>query len=235
MEYFRGQITEIRVNGNGETQAIIHAQDKNIPSPGQYLQAWNPADSDSPLPISLFPSGYFDDRAFLSAPPFPSKWKPGDELQLRGPLGRGFSHGLTVTRLGLISLDDSPDRLMAFADLVLNKNIEVALFSDTLPPKISTQIEVNPLSIANQAFKWADSVAIDTRPTSIEDILKKIGISPGESFPCPTEILINIPMPCAGIAKCGVCTLSDGKNKSLLTCEDGPVFSLTSQGLKISR
>ncbi len=235
MDYFSGHITEIKINGLGQKQALINSPKKFIPSPGQYIQAYAPSDIDTPLPISLFPIAIIDDRSFLSAPPIPSHWIPGIELQLRGPLGRGFKLENTTTKIGLIALDDFPDRLLPFAEHALSKNIEVALFSDIVPSNLSTQIEVNPLSIARQAFQWADNIAIDSPSISFEEVLSKIGVSSGENFSCPTQILINIPMPCAGIAKCGICTINGNNKYSLLACEDGPVFSLTKQGFQKSK
>jgi hypothetical protein len=52
-----------------------------------------------------------------------------------------------------------------------------------------------------------------------------IGLSEGIGLPCPAQVLITTPMPCAGLAKCGACAIASRRGWKL-ACEDGPVFDL---------
>ena len=115
------------------------------------------------------------------------------------------------------------------------RNIERAFFTDAKLPPLPTHIEANPLSAAQDGFSWADMIAVATPPLAYEEILNKIGIPPGDILACPTQVLVDIPMPCGGLGECGVCTIKGVKNKSLLACEDGPVFIFTSSGFQKKR
>ncbi len=234
MKQFTGTIHEIRINSNQEKQAVISNLPKLILNPGQFLQAYAPGDHDTPFAISLFPFKLFqEDNKFLTAAPIPNSWTPGTRLNLRGPIGNGFKIKNSIKRLAVISLDKSPDRILALAEMVLEGNIEVALFTDSILPQLSHQIEANPLSEVENAFDWADLVAIDSPSLPHEKILKKLGLKVGNPIPCPTQILLHSPMPCAGLAECGVCSIKNDNHKSLLVCEEGPVFRLTSKGFQI--
>lgn len=233
MKMFSGIIHEIKITANHQRQAVISCPEKYYPLPGQYLQAYPPANHETALAISLFPSEYrLNDEMFVTSSPIPLNWQPGTILNLRGPLGKGFKIAESVNRLGLIALGETPERLLALAQQALQQNIEVALFTDSVLPQLSTLIEANPISAAENAYQWADMIAIDTPPYPIEQILNLIGASSGNPFSCPTQVLVHIPMPCGGVGECGVCSITDEKNKSLLVCEDGPVFILTSTGFR---
>jgi dihydroorotate dehydrogenase electron transfer subunit len=39
------------------------------------------------------------------------------------------------------------------------------------------------------------------------------------------QVLVGTPIPCGGIADCGVCAVNT-KSSWMLACEDGPVFDL---------
>ena len=80
-----------------------------IPAPGQYILA-HARGSDSPLAVPVF----FSDSApngFRAAPFLPLAWTPGTQLNLRGPLGHGFSIPAFARKVALIAFDESPARL----------------------------------------------------------------------------------------------------------------------------
>jgi dihydroorotate dehydrogenase electron transfer subunit len=55
---------------------------------------------------------------------------------------------------------------------------------------------------------------------------KSLQLRAHEYLPCPAQVLVTSPMPCGGIAECGVCALPLRKKGYVLTCKDGPVFNL---------
>jgi hypothetical protein len=81
----KGLIAELILQ-DGYSYARLTCPESLIPAPGQYLLAGDASDSALPVPI------FYTDSApegFLALAA--DGWKPGDELHLRGPLGRGFS------------------------------------------------------------------------------------------------------------------------------------------------
>ena len=90
-----GRIIEL-IFENEQRLARIACPQNLIPSAGQYLQAGD--DSDDPLPVSLF---YTESAAegFIAAPPLHETWSVGQELFLRGPLGRGFTVPTSARRI----------------------------------------------------------------------------------------------------------------------------------------
>src|SRR5512134_1329567 len=89
-----------------------------IPSPGQYLLAGD--GSDSPVPVPLFHTDSAP-RGFIAAAPVPETWRPGIDLRLRGPLGRGFTLPAAARRVGLVAIDDTPARLNGLIPLALKQ------------------------------------------------------------------------------------------------------------------
>ena len=97
------------------------------------------------------------------------------------------------------------------------------LFTDAELPRLPTQVEANPLDALPDALSWADFLALDGPPDTLEGLGK---ILKG-TIRCPAQILVHIPMPCGGMADCGVCAVRTKKNKYKLACVDGPVFDLS--------
>ena len=89
------------------------------------------------------------------------------------------------------------------------------------------QVEVQPLRALAEVCGWADYLAFDAARESIpllRQTLETIGLLKirGES-----QVLIRTPMPCGGLAECGVCTV-EVRGDPQLACVDGPVFDLKS-------
>src|SRR5512142_2132479 len=100
-----GRIAEL-VLLDGGTAARLSCKDGLIPAPGQYLLA-HAAGSDAPLATVLFAARAFPD-GFLTPSPIPSTWVPAGRLQLRGPLGHGFTPPITARRIALVAFQSSP-------------------------------------------------------------------------------------------------------------------------------
>src|SRR3972149_7391694 len=115
MKIGEGQLHEIYLDSG----ARITCPPELIPAPGQYLLA-HARGSDSPLAVPIF----FSDSApngFRSAPLVNSTWLPGTRLNLRGPLGHGFSISASARKVALIAFDDSPARLRGLISIALKQ------------------------------------------------------------------------------------------------------------------
>jgi NAD(P)H-flavin reductase len=229
MNVFSASITEIELAQDGKRRAVIACPEEAIPAPGQYVQAHKSDDEDAVVPVSLFPGGWVGkekskNSRFIAAPPILPDWQPGDKLTLRGPLGKGFNLPKTAKHVGLVPLGETAARLLPLVRLALQQDAEVAIFTDSPLPRLPTQIEANPLGALPEALSWADFLAFDGAPDEIKGITDTLGVSPETPLPCPAQILIYQPMPCGGLADCGVCAITSTRRKQLLVCVDGPVF-----------
>jgi NAD(P)H-flavin reductase len=238
MKTRQGKIAEILLDGS----LRIECSADLIPSPGQYLHAHKPA-SDSPLPVSLFsmestPSG------FRSAPPAPLDWKPGDLINLRGPIGNGFHIPNSAKKIALIALDESIARLYGLISSSLKQNREVVLVCNSAPQDLPEAVEVQPLQALSDVLKWADYTAFDvprevrrtpnnetnlnlasaTHPLGLNQLKEMLKEQNQLSPKLEAQILIHTSMPCGGIAECGVCALTLSHEWKMI-CKEGPVFN----------
>ena len=154
------------------------------------------------------------------------EWGPGASLELRGPSGRGLRLPDRALRLALLAVGQTPARLMPFAELALSRSeTSVALFTDAHLPWLPAALEVQPQQNIAEALGWADFLAIDIPLTRLADLRRILGLGSGERLPCPGEVLVEAPMPCAGLAECGACAVP-GRGGWKLACKDGPVFDI---------
>ena len=191
------------------------------PGPGQYLVA-SSADPAEPLPVVLFPSGIDGDELCL-APPLPRWWEVGMRVTLRGPLGNGFHLPPLAQRVALAAFDFTPDRLLPLAYQALSRHAAVALYTQSAPASLPKEVEVLPLDLLNEAPTWADYIALDLPHSDLAAARAALGLGLYARVPCPTQALILTPMPCSGLADCGVCAVYTPGGWRL-TCSDGPVF-----------
>lgn len=215
-----------------------------VPAPGQYLLAHAPSEPDSPLPHPVFLAASHP-RGFYAARPLPVSWTPGTQLTLRGPLGRGFRLPASSRRVALAAFGDTPSRLLALLPPSLAQKAEITLLADTPPDGLPPAIEILPLTALAETVNWADYLAIDAPRAALALIQQMLspdscpppfGYTPSfatKPFPIATiigyttDILIETPLPCGGIAECGACAIQT-RRETLLACKDGPVFDLKS-------
>jgi hypothetical protein len=192
-----------------------------VPAPGQYLLAHALA-SDSPLPVPVF-SGGAAAGGFLAAPPLPAAWTPGTSLLLRGPFGRGFSLPASARRVALAALDSSPSCLLGLIPPALTQGASVVLVCDSPPADLPLSVEIQPRISLVDILAWADYLAIDVARDSAGDLRDMLGRNP--KHPNAGQALVHAPMPCGGIAECGVCAVQVSRGWKM-ACRDGPVFDL---------
>lgn len=219
----KGQIVELILQ-NGLRQARISCPENLIPSAGQYLLASGASSADI-LPVPVF---YTDSapQGFITSTPVPDSWTLGRELSLHGPLGRGFKLPASARKVALIAFDDSPSRLHGLIKPALTQSAAVVLVCDTVEEyALPDEVEIHPLSAWSEIVEWADYVAFDVAREHWFE-LRELLLNDGQLSALPeAQILIRTPVPCGGIADCGVCAVTLRSNWKL-ACKDGPVFNL---------
>ncbi len=215
----KGQVLELILE-DGFRYARVTCPPNLVPEPGQYLLASD--GTDSPLPVPL----YYTDSApqgFVAVTPAASRWVPGLVLDLRGPLGRGFSMSLAARKVGLVAFDDSPARLRGLIRPALKQEAAVVLVSSSAPDNLPDDVEVQPLSTLNEILAWADYVAFDVARENLHQLQEQVGKQNQVIARLGAQVLVRTPVPCGGIAECGVCAVNV-KSEWKLACKDGPVF-----------
>ena len=235
MKIGEGQLHEIYLNSS----VRINCPPELIPAPGQYLLA-HTRGSDSPLAVPVF----FSDSApngFRSAPLLDSSWLPGTRLNLRGPLGHGFSISSSARKVALIAFDESPARLHGLISIALKQDAEIVLVCNAVIDELPEAVEVQPLQAMLDIYYWADYAAFDVGRENLHQLREMLGRieqarAPREAAaltvrPSLTvskgQILIRTSMPCGALAECGVCALTI-KHEWRMVCKDGPVFEMNS-------
>ena len=224
MHVFTGRIVEIRWDMDQGRSAVIKCNPTMTPGAGRYLMAWSPGDPDAPLAYPIFLSEIVP-GGFAAAPPIPSTWEPGMDLNLRGPLGHGFSLPGNLRRLALAALGATHRRLLTLISAALDAGVSIALYTDLrLPGGLPSAVEINPLAALPEALTWADFLALDLPLSSVEHLPARLGIPPEvRRLPCQAQVLVIASMPCGGIGDCGACALKTSRGWKLV-CKDGPVF-----------
>jgi NAD(P)H-flavin reductase len=210
-----GQVLELILE-DGNRYVHVACPSGLIPTPGQYLLASDA--SDAPLPVPLF---YTDStlQGFVAPAPSTAAWSPGLRLQLRGPLGRGFVLPPAARKVALVAFDDSPARLRGLIGLALRQDAAVVLVSNSAGETLPDEVEVQPLSALTDILEWTEYAAIDVRRENLRQLMERLG----NWRPWEAQILIRTPVPCGGIAECGVCAVTL-RDEWKLGCKDGPVF-----------
>lgn len=226
MKTGQGQLYEIYLDAG----VRIICPPEMIPAPGQYLLASDA--SDSPLPVPLY---YTDSapegsvmapwRHFLASPPIPETWRPGMQISLRGPLGRGFVIPASARKIALVAADDSPLRLRGLIKPSLKQGAAVVLVSDFAIDNLSDEVEAQPLSALSEIMAWADYVAFDVARANLFELREKLGRLNQLAAVKDAQVLIRTAVPCGGVAECGVCAVSL-KSGWMMACKDGPVFDI---------
>ena len=227
MQVVEARLTEMRFDKTGEnTLAWIACPANAVPSPGRYVMAWARKEPQAPLATALF-AAEVSEAGFLAAPPIPSSWMVGDMIDLQGPFGYGFEMPITLRRLALASVAGNLYRMLPLIQFALAHDAAVALYSDHPAASLPLAVEVNPLASLPDGLNWADFLALELSLSHLMDLRDLLGLHPDAPGPSVTgQVLITTPMPCVGMAECGVCALPNS-NRWKLACVDGPVFDIS--------
>jgi hypothetical protein len=194
-----------------------------VPAPGRYLLAARPG-TDDPLPVPLFAARVTPD-GFLAAPPVPADWAPGTRLRLRGPLGGGFNPPPAARRVALAALGETPSRLLALLPAVLGQGAALTLLWERPFGSLPAEVEVQPPAALPEVCAWADYLALDLPRARLAELPDLLGWNLPGALPPAAQVLVETPLPCGGLAECGVCAV-EVRRSWKLACKDGPVFDL---------
>jgi len=208
----------------GLPSARIRCKETLVPTPGRYALV-RPQGSDAPLATEVFAASY-QREGFVAAVPIPRDWIAGMELDIRGPLGKGFELPTTASRVALMALAPDLTRLLPVMDEAVRRHAAVAVVFEGVPVEIPLQVEVHPRAALAEVMDWCDYAAIDVEVDSAAEMLQSLTARRLSKAPAPAQALIRVPMPCGGIAACGVCTINTARGPKL-ACADGPVFDLS--------
>jgi hypothetical protein len=222
MRTAKGQVVELILE-NGLRHARISCPADLVPLPGQYLLA-GVASSLNTLPVSLF-STESTLQSFITSEQIPDAWTPGTEITLRGPLGRGFVLPLTARKVALVPFDASPPHLQCLIAPALRQGAGVVLVSDSGGESLHDDVEVQPFSALDEILAWADYVAFDVLRENLHGLGERLDGWNQFSVKVEAQVFVYAPVPCGGIADCGVCAVKL-KSSWKLACKDGPVFDL---------
>jgi dihydroorotate dehydrogenase electron transfer subunit len=222
--HYNGRVSDIRLETGWHMEVHIVCPAAAVPSAGQYLLASDLEDPDVVLGTPLF-AVEKSNQGFWAAPLFPTGWGPGTKLDLVGPLGHGFDLPRNILRLGLVALGEAVSRLMPLIYQAAQTQGSMTLFTDLTLPRLPAAVEVSPLASLKEAMDWPDFIALDVPLTHLAELRDVLGLSNGDGLPCPAQVLVTTPMPCAGMAQCGACAIPARRGWKL-ACEDGPVFDL---------
>lgn len=224
MHVYEARVREIRLEQGGRA-AWLECPPVVVPAWGRYVMAWAEVERELPLALPLF-AGDVDEAGFLALLPREAPWEPGTRLKLRGPLGRGFELPRGIRRLALAALGETSGRLLPLARQVLAQDAATALFTDLPVAGLPAALEINPLSMLPEAVNWADFLVLDVPLERLPGLHALLGLeSPGAPLPCQGQALVMAPMPCGGLAVCGVCALPERRPWKMV-CQDGPVFEV---------
>lgn len=229
MGHYKGDLLEILLETYQNATARLYCPLEALPKPGQYLHAYAPADELQAVPLSFFPAGRAEpaEKGHVTLPiwaQLPEDWQPGTQLELRGPLGRGFDLPARSHRVALAALGGSVGPLLPLVDIALERKAEVVLCSEMQPDALSLAVEMHGLNELRKVIAWADYLAVLTRIEEVDELSLTIGRLPKA---LSAQALVLSPMPCGGLGECGVCALATDKGPRF-ACADGPVFDLKS-------
>jgi len=225
MRIYEGMVQETQLQSGIGRTAWIECPKAAIPAAGRYVMAWSPEEADAPLATPLF-AARIEAGGFQAASPIPNTWEPGVRLELRGPLGKGFTPPANLRRLALASLDESISRLQPLMQNALDQGAAVALFTDNALPSLPSAVEANPLEGLRDALIWANYLALELPFSTLPELSQLLGLElTRRALPCPAQALVRLAMPCGSLGDCGACAVETRLGWKMV-CEDGPVFNL---------
>jgi hypothetical protein len=153
-------------------------------------------------------------------------------LNLRGPLGHGFSLPPAARRVALVAYGEDSDRLHGLVSLASKQGASVTLLCRAVPENLPEEVEAQPLNLLEETIRWADYIAFDVAREVLPELMERLGaknqvpIRTTRRVDFEAQVLVRAPMPCGALADCGVCALIVGQSW-VMVCKDGPVFDLS--------
>jgi len=137
-----------------------------------------------------------------------------------------FLHPEGIRRLALVAFGDTSARLSPLIYIAVRRDISVALFTDAPVAPLPAAVEINLLAAVSEALSWADYLMADVPFEALPGLRAALGVDIRQDCLCRGQALVVAPMPCGGMADCGVCAFTSRRGWKYL-CKDGPVVDLS--------
>jgi dihydroorotate dehydrogenase electron transfer subunit len=170
--------------------------------------------------------------------------RPGDAVDLIGPMGRGFEILGAARRLllladtphlpALLPLTNPDEKSERATALLLTAATAADLYPiQLLPPTLEVYVTTadgsagchgSPLNLLPELIRWADVICAAAEPAVYAEtarIVRDERIRPGRNF---AQVLVAPPIVC-GVGACRGCAV-ETRRGIRLACTDGPVFDL---------
>lgn len=229
----------------------LHCLSLNAPdlvaAPGQFLQVLcREPEAFSPflrraIPLHRLSTDRVD---LLVRPDEPGRaWltrrRPGDTLDVLGPLGRGFTLPDTPGHLLLLAHGHGVAPLVGLLDQALDRGWAVTLLATAtrpadaypaalLSPAVEYQMasaDAGPLTLlSSEALAWADLLVAAIPSAVWADLRQRIETARAALSPGFAQVWADIPLAC-GVGRCRACAMETRRGQRQ-ACTDGPVFDL---------
>ncbi len=228
MAFLRGRITQIE---RPEDTLLVSLLLEKKPHflPGQYFKLRLPQREEL-ISATVFP--VFGNETHLQMMTLGQpKWLAGEEVELFGAFGNGFTLPEHPSRIGVcIPAGTSAISVLPYLNLALSAAHEVTLLTDSFFSGLLAEVEVLPLSHSREVFKWADRLACVARLADVHPVANAVlPLRPRISKPSEDEMLVLCEAPCSGLAACQMCALQT-RSGWKHACKEGPVFRLADMG-----
>ncbi len=198
------------------------------PKPGQYFRVFAPGFHET-ISQPLFLCGETNHSWEVAGNILPH-WQPGTKLSWRGPYGHGFTLPPSASRVAILPWKVQGLTLLPLVQEALKKQAAVVWYADSIRAELPSPVEVLPMEMLPEVWKWADYLAIECNFSELAEVIEELVIHDRRSLSCDSQILVHTPLVCGGVGECGVCAVKTRKGWQL-ACKDGPVFDLAQVGL----
>ncbi len=151
--------------------------------------------------------------------------RPGDRVELYGPLGTQLALPPRTQRLLLTGDLQGMNCLLALADEALARSVEVAMVLYPAPSEGVVRLlppDVELLSLVDaDALQWADALYCAGGTQHLAELQ---GVLRSSGSRVPAHALVHTPLAC-GVGACYGCRMETRKG-ARLACLDGPAFPL---------
>lgn len=213
------RVRSLTTTAGGRAALRVQAVSGAVSVPGQVSLACRPASGEM-LRRTLIPIEFHAD-GFTCLEPEDTRWLPGDDLDLLGPLGAGFEPPPHQARWLLIAVGVPFEALQPLVYAGLKRQAEIAVWAEE-PPPLPPEVEV--LSHLEPALPWADFLALAISWDGLRGVQAEPAFAGVRQRARAAQALFLPPMGC-GIGVCSVCAL-EGRRRRVCACTDGPVFPL---------
>lgn len=228
MSFLRGRITQIDPADDACQVSLLLEKGAHY-QPGQYFKLRLPQRQEL-ISATLFP--ILSQEVHLQCLTFGQpNWLVGEEVELYGAFGNGFSLPDHKSRIGVyVPVKTSAWSMLPFLDTASAAGHELTLLTDSFISGLLAEVEVLPLSHNRDVFKWADTLVSVAPLSDVALVANEIlPLRPRINKPSEDELLVLSENPCSGLAACQMCMVQTRKGWKH-ACKDGPVFRLSDLG-----